>query len=217
MEFSVARQNMVESQLRPNGVTDTSLISALGAVEREKFTGKSSAAIAYFDEDLPVGNGRFLLQPMVLGRLLQLAKIKPDDLVLDVGPATGYSSAVIAQLAESVVGLEQDDDLCGTASETLVELGVTNAVIICGQHANGIANEAPFDVIVINGQISQIPQALTDQLAEGGRLVAVIGPQNQGKATVFIKREEKLSSRAAFDASALFLAGFESADAGFQF
>ncbi len=217
MELSVARQNMVESQLRPNGVTSPRLISAFGQVGRENFTGKNSTGVAYLDDDRPVGNGRFLLQPMVLGRLLQLAEIKPDDLVLDIGPATGYSSAIIAQLAESVVGLEQDKELCQLASDTLMQMGVTNAAIVCGQHNAGIASEAPFDVIVINGQISQTPRALTDQLSNGGRLVGVIGPKNQGKATVILKKDQKLSSSAAFDASARFLTGFEPAETGFEF
>ncbi|VAV89289.1 Protein-L-isoaspartate O-methyltransferase [hydrothermal vent metagenome] len=217
MDFSIARQNMVESQIRPNGITDLSLISALGQVERENFSRDINRSIAYLDEDLPIGNGRFLLQPMVLGRLLQLAEIKPVDLVLDIGPGTGYSTAVIAQLAESVVGIEQDKELCEMAGETLLELRVTNAAIICGEHVNGVPSEAPFDVIVINGQITEIPSSLLDQLADGGRLVAVLGPEKQGKITLVKKQGDKLSTWAAFDASAPFLTGFEAKTAHFQF
>ncbi len=217
MDFSIARQNMVESQIRPNGITNLSLISALGQVERENFSRDINRSIAYLDENLPIGNGRFLLQPMVLGRLLQLAEIKPVDLVLDIGPGTGYSTAVIAQLAESVVGIEQDKELCEMAGETLLELRVTNAAIICGEHVNGVPNEAPFDVIVINGQITEIPSSLLDQLADGGRLVAVLGPEKQGKITLVKKQGDKLSTWAAFDASAPFLTGFEAKTVHFQF
>lgn len=217
MEFSIARYNMVECQIRPNGITDLSLISALGQVEREKFTGKANQAIAYLDEDLPVGGGRFLLEPMVLGRLLQMAEIKPGDLVLDIGPGTGYSSAIIAQLAESVVGIEQDEELCELASETLLELGVTNAAIICGKHADGVAGEAPFDVIVINGQIPEIPNKLVDQLSDNGRLVAVVGCKNQGRATLVTKKGNKISRCTCYDASASILMGFEEKAPSFQF
>jgi len=217
MDFSIARQNMVESQIRPNGITDLSLISAFGQVERENFSRDINRSIAYLDEDLPVGNGRFLLQPMVLARLLQLAEIKPVDLVLDIGPGTGYSTAVIAQLAESVVGIEQDKELCEIAGETLMELRVTNAAIICGEHAKGVPSEAPFNVIVINGQMAEIPSSLLGQLADGGRLVAVLGPEKQGKVTLVKKQGDKLSTWAAFDATAPFLTGFEAKTVHFQF
>ncbi len=217
MDFSVARQNMVESQIKPNGVTDLSLISALGQVKRENFSRDINRSIAYLDEDLPVGSGRYLLQPMVLGRLLQLAEIKPVDLALDIGPGTGYSTAVIAQLAESVVGIEQDDKLCQLAGETLIEMGVTNAAIVCGEHIKGVPSEAPFDVIVVNGQITEIPTSLLDQLANGGRLVTVLGPEKQGKVTLVKKQGDKLSTWTAFDASAPFLAGFEAKTVHFQF
>ena len=217
MEFSVARHNMVESQIRPNGITDLSLISALNEVEREKFALQSTQSLAYLDEDIPIGNGRFLLEPMVLARLLQLAEIKSGDLVLDVGPGTGYSTAILGQLAESVVGVEQNDELCDLAVQTLMEMGVTNAAIICGKHAEGMPAEAPFDVIVVNGQIPELPLTLIDQLADGGRLVAVIGLQNQGKITLVKKQGDKLSNWAAYDASAPMLAGFELQPSGFQF
>lgn len=217
MEFSVARYNMVECQIRPNGITDLSLISALGQVEREKFASKVNQSIAYLDEDLSIGDGRFLLEPMVLGRLLQMAEIKPDDLVLDIGPGTGYSTSIIAQLAESVVGVEQDDELCELASETLMELGVTNAAIICGKHAQGVASEAPFDVIVINGQVPEVPQELLDQMSDGGRLVAVVGCKNQGRATLVTKNGSKISSCTVYDASAPMLVGFEEKEQSFQF
>ena len=220
MEFSIARQNMVESQIRPNGITDLALISALGDVERENFADDARRSVAYLDEDLPIGSqgtNRFLLEPMVLGRLLQMAEIKPCDLVLDIGPGSGYSSAVIARLAESVVGVEEDTELCELSGQKLLDMGVTNAVIICGDHASGAANEAPFDVIVINGRVPEVPVALIDQLADGGRLVAVIGGKNQARATVIKKQGQKLSTKAVFDAAAPLLSGFDVAPTGFQF
>jgi len=217
MEFSVARENMVESQIRPNGVTDIALVAALAAVERENFVDEARRSVAYLDKELPIGNGRYLLEPMVLGRLLQLAEIKSTDLVLDIGPGTGYSTAVIARIAESVVGIEQDKVLCEASSQTLLDMGVINAAIICGDHVDGVSCEAPFDVIVINGQVRWVPQSLFDQLGQDGRLVAVVGAKDAGRAMVYKKQGEKLSSRAVFNASAPFLTGFETPAPGFQF
>jgi len=220
MEFSVARQNMIESQIRPNGITCLALVSALASVERENFVDENYRSIAYLGEDLPIGsseNGRFLLEPMVLGRLLQVAEIKPTDLVLDIGPGSGYSSAVIAQMAESVLGVEQDPELCELSSEKLLDMGVTNAVVICGEHAKGSSKEAPFDVIVINGRVREVPESLIQQLAENGRLVAVIGEKNNAKIILIKKQGQKLSRHAAFDAAAPLLNGFEPASAGFKF
>jgi protein-L-isoaspartate(D-aspartate) O-methyltransferase len=148
---------------------------------------------------------------------LQLAEIQPSDLVLDIGPGTGYSTAIIAKLAESVVSVEENNELCESSGQTLIELGVTNAAVICGEHVKGLANEAPFDVIVINGQVEEIPQTLINQLADGGRLVAVIGSKNLGRATVIKKQDEKLSTSTGFDASAPLLDGFQTSEKGFQF
>jgi len=220
MEFSVARQNMVESQIRPNGITNLALVAALGSVERENFVDDGCRSIAYLGQDLSVGspqNNRFLLDPMVLGRLLQLADIKSSDLVLDIGPASGYSSAVIAQLAESVVGVEQDRELCELSGQKLLDMGVTNAVIICGEHALGAAKEAPFDVIVINGRVPEVPDVLIGQMAENGRMVAVVGEKNHAKITLIKKQGKKLSTQTVFDASAPSLCGFETKSTGFQF
>ena len=217
MDFSLARKNMVESQIRPNGITDVALVSALSSVEREKFVDQARASIAYLDKDLAIGNGRFLLSPMVFGRLLQLAQITSKDLVLDIGPGTGYSTAVIAQIAESVVGVEQDKQFCDASSQILIDMGVINAAIICGKHGDGVASEAPFQVIVINGLVSQVPQALFDQLASGGRLVAVVGERDAARLTVYHKQDEQLSSRAAFDANAPALVGFKTMSQGFEF
>ena len=217
MDFSVARHNMVESQIRPNGVTSLPLISALGTVEREKFVDDAHDCVAYLGQTLPVGGDRFLLEPMVLARLLQLAEIKPTDLVLDIGPGTGYSSAVIARLAESVVGVEQNKDLCESSAARLIDMGITNAVIVCVNHADGMLSESPFDVIVVNGRIPEIPQKLIDQLSDGGRLVAVIGPERKARATVVLKKGGKLSVSEAFDAFAPVLSGFEAPATGFKF
>jgi protein-L-isoaspartate(D-aspartate) O-methyltransferase len=217
MDFSVARQNMVESQIRPNGITDEALISALGDVEREKFVPEANRSFAYVGESMPLENDRFMLDPMSFGKLAQLARITSEDLVLDIGPGSGYSTAVIAQLAESVVGVEADEALCDAAGQTLIDLGVTNAAIICGEHCKGLQSEAPFDVIIINGRLAEIPDELVAQLAEGGRLVAIVGEKYDSHAVLLVKSDGKISHRTGFDISAPLLCDFQSAAPPFSF
>lgn len=217
MEYSVARQNMVDSQIRPNGITNPDLIAAMDVVAREKFVPADKKALAYADEDIQLSGGRFMLSPMVIGKLLQLADIKPGDLVLDVGPATGYSTALVSHLAESVVGVEQDTQLCELAGETLMDLNITNAAIICGPHAKGVPAEAPFDVIILNGRIDQLPETLLDQLAEGGRLVAIFGERHNARLAVVIKTNGQNAIHYAADAFAPVLTGFEQPEPAFSF
>lgn len=217
MDFSLARQNMVDSQIRPNGVTNPGLIAAMDVVPRERFVPDEKISLAYADEYLELANGRFMLSPMVTGKLLQLAQICSSDLVLDVGPATGYSTALAAHLAESVVGIEQDGDLCEQAGENLIELNITNAAIICGQHTKGVASEAPFDVIILNGRVEQIPQTLLDQLAQEGRLVAIVGDPNNARFEIVTRRDGTFSTMAKFNVFAPILTGFEKPEPAFSF
>ncbi|GAB4177821.1 MAG: protein-L-isoaspartate O-methyltransferase [Thalassobaculales bacterium] len=213
-DYAAARHNMVESQIRTNKVTDEALIQALREVPREAFVPKSLKGIAYVDEDLPVAPGRYLMEPMVLARLIQLAGIGRQDTVLDVGCTTGYSVAVMARLAASVVGLEVDHGLAELANATLSQLGVDNGAVVAGALEQGYAKQAPFSVILLNGAVETVPEALTDQLAEGGRLVAVIRSQpglpggGIGRATLFVKHAGRVGGRAVFDCATPLLPGF---------
>jgi protein-L-isoaspartate(D-aspartate) O-methyltransferase len=204
---------MIDSQIRPNDVTDPRLLAAFEAVARENFVPRAARAIAYAEVPVEVAPGRFLLEPRCFAKLLQLAKITADDRVLDVGCATGYSSAVLARLAGSVVALEQDADLLRIASDGLANTGVT---LVQGGLIEGAKMEGPFDVIVVEGAIEQTPETLLSQLNEGGRLVAVMQDGAQGRATLFVKEHGGIGHRAAFDASAPLLAGFKKA-MGFVF
>jgi protein-L-isoaspartate(D-aspartate) O-methyltransferase len=153
-DFAAARLNMVESQVRVNAVTDERLIAAMAAVPRERFVPISRQGIAYMDEDILVSDGkapRFLMEPRVFAKLAQLAGITADELVLDVGCGTGYSTAVLARLAGTVVGLEADENLAAQAGATLSDLGVDNAVVVAGPLAEGYGKQAPYDVIFMNG------------------------------------------------------------------
>lgn len=209
-EYSAARYNMVESQLRPNKVTDQRLVDAFLAVPRDQFVPPALRGVAYVDKAIPVGNGRFLLEPMVLGRLLQEARIAATDLVLDVGTATGYSAAIIGRVAATVVAVESDAALAAQANQAMQTLGVDNAAIVQGNLAAGWAKQGPYDVIVVEGAAATVPQALLDQLAEGGRLVTVLLPEGGvAVARLYQKIGGAISGRTLFDASAALLPGME--------
>lgn len=210
---NAARLHMIDSQIRPNDVTDPQLLSAIGAVARENFVPRNARAIAYADVPVEVAQGRFLLEPRCFAKLLQLAAIRAEDRILDVGCATGYSSAVLARLGGKVIALEQDADLLRIASEALAG---TNVTLVQGGLIEGAKMEGPFDVIVVEGAIEQSPDILLSQLAEGGRLVVVMQEGGQSRAAIYLKEHGGIGKRAAFDAAAPLLAGFRKAQ-GFIF
>lgn len=214
MNFTAARLNMVESQLRTNKVADEALLDAFLAVPRERFVPVAFHDAAYFDDDLPLGNGRMMLEPMVLARLLAAAAIDGTDRVLDIGCATGYATAIIARLAAAVVGVEEDVELARQARARLAELGVLHAEIVAGPMAQGRSAGAPYDVVVIEGAVAAIPDRIAGQLAEGGRLVAVVKVgDGVGRATLMTRVAGALSRRPLFDAASPLLPGFTPAPA----
>ncbi len=213
MDYATARRNMVESQLRPNKVTDPTLLEALSSVPRELFVPAPLRSVAYVDEDIPLGRGRFLMEPMILGRLLELAAARPSDVALVVGAGVGYSAAVLGRIAGRVVALEDDHELAQQAARTLQGLGVANVAVVEGALVDGAARLAPFDVILIDGAVERVPPAISEQLAEGGRLVAVIRAAGIGRATLMTRQAGVAASRVAFDAAVPRLPGFEAAAA----
>ncbi len=218
MDYSLARFNMVESQLRTNKVTSLNLIEAMGKIPREKFVPKQISDLAYIDHDIMVAPGRYIMEPLVLARLLQEAPVKKQDVALDVGCATGYASAVLGQLAGTVVGLEEDSNLCDAAAELLNDIGADNVITVAGDIVSGYSRQSPYDVILLNGCIPFVPQTLTDQLAEGGRMVGVLCKFGDaiGRATIWLKLRGEISSRVICDASISYLPGFQSS-ASFKF
>jgi protein-L-isoaspartate(D-aspartate) O-methyltransferase len=219
IDFERARAAMVESQLRTDKVTDRRILSAFAALPRERFVRQGKRDLAYSDASLEVWPSidgalpRFLLPPVVLARLIQLAAVEEKDAVLDVGCATGYSTAVLARLARSVTAVEAEPELVTRARKALQELGVANATVMDGALARGAPESGPFDVILLNGSVPEVPDALPAQLKEGGRLCAVIatgreGRPRQGKATLFVKVGGEASGLPHFDANARLLPGF---------
>ncbi|HEX9770809.1 MAG TPA: protein-L-isoaspartate O-methyltransferase [Kiloniellales bacterium] len=210
VDFAAARANMVDCQLRTNKVRDARLLHAFETVPRELFVPENRRSIAYVDEDLQLSPGRFLIEPMVLARLLHAANITPEDLVLEIGGASGYGSAILAYLGATVVSLESDKDLAAAAAAAQAKLGIGNVLIVVGPLRHGYDKQAPYNVIVINGAVSEIPAAITDQLAEGGRLVGVVredtGP---GQAVLVERHGANISRRVLFDAATPVLPEFE--------
>ena len=202
MDFALARQNMVECQIRTNRVTDAGIIKAMEDLPRESFLPDSLKPVAYTDEDLPLGNGRHMMEPMILGRLLQTLGAEANELALVIGGGCGYEAAVLSKLAGTVVAVDNNADMVNAASETLTELGIDTVAMVEGDMTVGLKREGPFDAIFINGAVSAIPQTLVDQLAIGGRLVCVVdSDRNQGKAMLVNKDVKGTTRNIVFDAN----------------
>lgn len=217
IDYAVSRRNMVESQIRTNKVTDSGLLAVMAELPRECFVPEPLRGVAYVDEDIPLGGGRYLMEPMVLARLLQAAAVQPEDVVLDIGCATGYSAAVLARLANTVVALESHSELAARATATLADLGIDNAVVVEGPLKEGYAKQAPYDVIFIGGAVPRIPRVIADQLGEGGRLVAVVAAEAAiGRGTLVTRVGGILSDRPVFDAGTPLLPEF-APEPGFVF
>ena len=211
MDYAALRRRMVESQLRTNKITDEAVLAAMGEVPRELFVPRTLKSVAYLDEDLQIVPGRYLMEPMVLGRLLQLAEIKSTDLALVIGCGNGYSAAVVARIAASVVAVESDPALAQKAQELLAELDATNVSLVRAPLAAGHPTQAPYDVILFDGAIEEIPDAIARQLAIGGRLAAVLQSDGPGRAILATRTEAGLAQRVVFDCSVPRLPGFTKA------
>ncbi len=211
---------MVDNQVRTCDVTDHALISAMQEVPREAFVPADRAEFAYIDEDIaldPIGPAdRYLMEPAQFARLVQLAEVDPDDIVLLVGAGTGYAAAVLSLLCGSVVAIEENQDLADFAEAALLKLEYNNVATLKGEHQLGYPKEGPYDVIFLNGAVDYVPETLKEQLQEGGRLVAVEGIGNSGVAKVYLKERGIVSSRETMNCAIRPLPGFQQ-DAGFVF
>jgi protein-L-isoaspartate(D-aspartate) O-methyltransferase len=205
-DFAAARRNMVDGQIRTADVTDLRLLWAFQEVPRERFVPSQSAGLAYLDFDLPVAQGRCLIKPRVLAKMLQAAGIAATDRVLDVGCATGYGAAILARAAARVVALEENAELARTARETLADW--KNIETVSGPLVAGWSAAAPYDLIVLEGATEVVPEGLLGQLSDGGRLVCVLGGDPAAKAMLYVRSGKDVGGRAVFDTAAPVLPGF---------
>ncbi|WDR03366.1 protein-L-isoaspartate O-methyltransferase [Devosia algicola] len=202
-ELIKARKHMVDNQLRTSGITDWRILAVMSSIPRENFVPESHRVVAYSDKYLPVtiGNGptRYLGAAAPFAKLVQLADVGPSDTVLDVGAATGYSTAVLAGLAASVTGLEIDPAMVTAANVHLSALGIDNAKVVPGPLADGVKGQ--YSVIVVEGMVASVPEPLLDQLADGGRLVALIANGGPAVAHIFVRTGNEVAGRAEFNAN----------------
>ena len=216
-DFSERRVKMVDGQVRTTDVTSAPLLDALLSLPREAFVPSTQQDIAYIDEDILVADSpegpRYLMEPSPLAKLLQLGEVGTGDHALVIGCGTGYSAAVLSRLAKSVIALESDPGLADLAKATLADLGCDNVTVVKGTLREGHLTGAPYDVIFVDGSIEVVPESLSDQLGEGGRLVAVEGRGNAGIARLFLKTSGVVTGRRAFNAAIKPLPGFERAEA----
>ena len=219
IDFATARRMMVDGQLRPNDVTDPRILGAMLGTPRERFLPQAKASLAYLDFDLPILEGpderprRRMLKPMLLGKMIQIVGLTETDSVLDIGCGTGYSSAVIAQLARTVVALEEEATLALAAKENLYGLGITNVSVETGPLTGGYTARAPYDVIFLQGATEVEPQMLFPQIRVGGRLVCVRDRGGPGTVMLYRRAGSDVSGWPSFDATTSVLPGFAAAPA----
>jgi protein-L-isoaspartate(D-aspartate) O-methyltransferase len=214
LDFPAMRRAMVDSQLRTNAVSDPRVTAVIESVAREAFVPADRQAMAYIDRAVPLAGGRSLNPPLVTARLIVEAGIEADDKVLIVGAASGYAAAIVAGLAAHVVALESDATLCAEAKAQLKAL--KNVSVVSGDLAKGHTKGAPYDVILVDGAIEHVPDALVRQLADKGRLAAAVTQDGVSRLCVGYKSGESFGFNPVMDADAVALPGFEQ-PRGFSF
>ena len=211
-KYAKARQSMIESQIHPMGVTSERILEAFSAVPREEFVPDEQKGVCYCDEDIEIASGRYLMEPSVLARLIQAAEPKETDVALTIGSGIGYNATILSHLVSTVVALEENELLFSQAQGSWDKLGCCNIAAIKGEPTRGVPESAPYDIIIINGAVCDIPQGLKEQLSVSGRLVAVVKKAGQkiAKAKLITQEKEGLfAERELFDAGTPYLRGFE--------
>jgi protein-L-isoaspartate(D-aspartate) O-methyltransferase len=212
-DFAQRRTTMVDTQVRPSDVTKFPIIDAMLRVPREMFVPGDKREAAYAGENIDLGGGRVVLEPRTLAKMLEAADIQPDEMVLDVGAGLGYSSALAARLGEAVIALEENANMAAEAERALAEAGIDNVAVVEGRLSEGAAKHGLYDVILVQGAVGHMPESLTDQLKDGGRIVAIFAEGALGVVRVGYRIDGAVNWRYAFNAGAPVLPGFEASRA----
>lgn len=208
-DYAARRTTMVDTQVRPSDVTKFPIIEAMLSVPREEFVPADKREAAYIGENVDLGAGRVVFEPRTLAKMLDALDVRNDELVLDIGCGFGYSSAVIARMAEAVVALEEDGSMAADAQAALSRNNADNVIPQTGQLAAGATEHGPYDVIVVQGAVEHLPEAITAQLKEGGRIAVLFAEGALGAVRIGYKIDGQMNWRFAFNAGAPVLPGFE--------
>ncbi len=211
MDHTTARRHMVDSQILPNRVTDSRIIDIMSALPRENFVPELRKGVAYVDDALEIGNGRYLMEPIATARLLQEASPQENDVALIIGCSSGYTAACLSNIVSTVVVIENDNDMVSDASKSLAELEIDNVAIMNGDLSEGYPAQAPYDIIVFDGAVPSVPDSIKSQLAEGGRLIAIVGGGSEGQmgnAVLITRFHNSFSERNIFELGTPMLPGF---------
>lgn len=207
-DFAARRTMMVDTQVRPNDVTKFPVIEAMLAIPREEFVPASRRSVAYTGENIDLGNGRVMLEPRTIAKMIDALNIQPGDLVLDVACGLGYGAAVIARMSEAVVAIEEDADMAAEAEKRLADNSVFNVAVLQIELAQGCPKQGPYDAILIEGAAEEVPPAILEQLKEGGRIAALFMEGSLGVVRIGYVVNGRVNWRYAFNAHAPLLQGF---------
>jgi protein-L-isoaspartate(D-aspartate) O-methyltransferase len=208
-DYSARRTMMVDTQVRPSDVTKFHIIDAMLAVPRENFVPRDRREAAYVGENVDLGGGRVVLEPRTLAKILDALDVRNTEFALDIGSGFGYSSAVLSRMAEAVVALEENEEWSNDAQEALSEFGADNVICQLGTLCDGAPQHAPYDVILLQGAVEHLPQAIVDQLKEGGRIACLFAEGALGTVKIGYKLDGKMNWRYSFNAGAPVIPGFE--------
>ena len=210
-DFETRRRMMVDTQVRPSDVTKYPVLDALLEVRREMYVPDALRDVAYMDNSITLGENRVVLEARTFSKMLDTLDIQQDEMALNIGCGLGYSAAVLGRLCEAVVAVEQDETLASEAESILGSEGADNVAVVGGPLTEGAAKHGPYDVIILEGAVEEMPEALTDQLKEGGRIAAVFMDGALGMVRIGLKSGGKISWRFSFNATAPVLPGFSEA------
>jgi len=207
-DFAQRRRTMVDTQIRPSDVTSFTVIDAMLNIPREAFVPAGARDLAYVGGPVPLSAQRQLMEPRTIAKMLETLDVTPTDLVLEIAPGTGYTTALLARMAEAVVAVEEDPDLARDAEAALSAQEVDNAAVLTGPLAEGSARNGPYDAIVAFAGVEQVPQVILDQLKEGGRILALFMDGALGEVRMGVKTHGVVSWHMEFNATAPVLPGF---------